>query len=162
VKLIGRLLWLLLGLIYRLVVLVLFEKWLPFPDRALPEVERAPEQARKPKQPKPRKPSERRAPGLFAPRERALANMRDHRSAKAHDAAPSGRASRFAAQSSELSPEEAARREGEHWQNPHRVRAVVPAAPRQRETLLGLLRDRRAVRDAVVLGAALGRRRAKP
>jgi hypothetical protein len=73
------------------------------------------------------------------------------------------RAPFFTAQSSELSPELAARREGEHWL------AARVQAPRARgaarfdrpESLTSLLRDKRALRDAIVLGAALGARRPK-
>jgi hypothetical protein len=37
VRWLGRLLGLLFGLLWRLVVLLLFEKWMPFPERAAPE-----------------------------------------------------------------------------------------------------------------------------
>jgi hypothetical protein len=153
VKLIGRLLWLLLGLIYRLVMLVLFEKWIPFPEHAS-ELPARPPRAIKQKQPKQRKADDIRAQ-VLAERARVAERVRDNRSGQAREKAF------FEAQSSELSPEEAARREGEHWRNPHLPRAVARAAPRPRETLLGLLRDKRAIRDAVVLGSALASRRGK-
>jgi hypothetical protein len=149
-KLIGRLLWLLLGLLYRLVVLVLFEKWIPFPDR--PVAETAPSAGRAPKKRKKKKPEDPRSAAL-SERERVAARVRDNRSGKAREPAF------FEAKSSELAPELAARLEGEHWLHPDVVRARARAPRPGRETLRGLLRDKRAIRDAVVIGAALGARR---
>jgi hypothetical protein len=146
-KLVGRALWLLFGLVYRLVVLVLFERWIPFPERPAS----APAQGdRKEAQKKPQL-----APtGRFSPQQQRAVKSQRERSGQAFEPAW------FSAQSREPSPELAAQREGEHWLHRSQL-ARLSAAPRGRETLTGLLRDKRAVRDAIVLGAALGARRSR-
>ncbi len=143
-KWLGRILWLLLGLLWRLVVLLLFEKWVPFPEQ------------------------EQAAPAAAPPR---AARKKKRARVQNDDAQPAGAPKQarnkhappppfFSAQSSELSPELAAQREGEHWLKPRGMR-LSPPARGQRENLGALLRDRRALRDAVVLGAALGARRSR-
>lgn len=152
-KLIGRILWLLVGLIYRLIVLVLFERWIPFPERTAPE---PPRRKRQKPPPTPRDVgADERAP-MRRERERAAGMARANRRGGAREPAF------FNAKSSELSPELAAQREGEHWlgAKPAHERARARAA--QPESLRSLLRDKRALRDAVVLASALGTRRAKP
>jgi hypothetical protein len=77
----------------------------------------------------------------------------------------------FATPRNELAAELVAQRAGEHWVHPDQrllSRARGPAhfdrvrvQPRRRETLAGLLRDKRALRDALVLGTALAIRRPK-
>lgn len=154
-KFIGRILWLVLGLLWRLVVLGLFEKWIPFPDQPKVAPAKEPRRARKKKkEPK----QQRRAEPLVTPpspfeRERAL-RAEQRRADKV--LAPF-----FAAQSSELSPELAAQREGEHWLAVRAPASRAPKARTRRESLAGLLRDKHALRDAVVLGAALSARRTK-
>jgi hypothetical protein len=146
VRSLGRLLWLLLGVLWRLVVLLLFEKWVPLPERSRPE-QRAPAtaQAARGKKKGARDQTQHSgAPALPARSERAVQ--------------PSPF---FAAKSSELSPELAAQREGEHWLKPRRSPAPVRARAAPRESLAGLLRSRRALREAVVLDAALGQRERK-
>lgn len=134
-KLVLRILWLLLGLVYRLVVLLLFERWIPFPEREE-------EPRRKAEQPKPvpRPSRPLRAP---QPAPRPICRV---------DPAL------FDAQAIEPAPELVPLLESQHLQPKRTPR--VPAAP-TRKSLRALAHDPRALRDAVVLQAVFEPRRGR-
>jgi hypothetical protein len=147
-KLLLRVLWLLLGLLYRLVVLVLFERWIPFPERSSAE------------QPRPQTPraraKQRREPRAPTQRERQP---------RGQSALPAGRRAQplpiFELRAGEPRAELVAALESEHLA-PHAHQAVErPRAQQQpgARPLRALLRDKRALAGAIVLGEAFVRRR---
>lgn len=147
-KVLGRILWFLGGLLYRLIVLVLFERWISFPVRGV-ESKPDPSAAEAESQPKRRAAAKRAAvfepkPPRRAPRERSAAEP-----------------AFFDAYSIEPSPDLAAKLEGEHWLPRSAARASKRGPRAGRETFGSLLRDKRALRDAVVLGDALGMKRTR-
>lgn len=156
-KWLGRILWLLLGLLWRLVVLLLFEKWVPFPGQE-PAAPAKPPAARKKKRARVEARESAREHGEGAPKQAA---RRKQAPRPPLFTAELGAPADARASTTELSPALAAQREGEHWLKPRALR-VPPPARDKRENLAALLRDRSALRDAVVLGAALGVRRSKP
>lgn len=147
----GRILWLLWGLLWRLVVLLLFEKWVPLPqqEKAAPPATRAKR--------KRRARDEARPAGVS---QQAAARLKRAQLSSQFSAVESGSLEDASAStSSELSPELAAQREGEHWLKARRRAPASPPVRAKRENLGALLRDPRALRDAVVLSAVLGVRR---
>jgi hypothetical protein len=147
VKLLLRILWLLLGLLYRLVVLVLFERWIPFPERPATEAPKA--QAPRARG-KPRREASTHAGRRAFEREPPLG-------------VPVARAPRppiFELRGGEPAPELVAALESEHLDVRARHSPARPPArrPSGARPLRALLRDKRALAGAIVLGEAFARR----
>lgn len=144
-KLLVRLLRLLVGLIYRLIVLALFERWIPFPERS--EAER-PARSAKP----------RAAPRERAPRRRA---PESEPRAQPHRRGARPPAPIFEPRTLVAVPARVAALESVHLVAPSsgdRSRGTAPEGGRPARPLRALLRDKRALASAIVLGEAFARR----
>jgi hypothetical protein len=147
-----RVLWLLLGLIYRLIVLVMFERWIPFPERP-PVGQPSPDAP----------PAQRRARGA-ARGQVAVPRARQRQPTRGLPGLPGGRALPrppiFEPRSVEPAPAYVAAMESQQLA----PRAVRPLSTPQARAASGrplraLLRDRRALAGAIVLGEAFAGRR---
>jgi hypothetical protein len=153
VKLLLRVLGLLVGLIYRLLVLALFDRWIPFPERPLGERPRkqAPGARTKPR----REPRARAGSGMPERKLRGEPELPPR-------SVPPGPI--FELRGGEPAPELVAALESQHLALgacPPVERSRAPQASSGR-ALRVLLRDKRALAGAIVLGEALGRRRPAP
>jgi hypothetical protein len=147
-KFLLRVLWLLLGLLYRLVVLVLFERWIPFPERP-------PAEQSRPQTPRART-KQRREPRVQTQRER---KPRAQPGLAAGGRAPPPPI--FELRGGEPRAELVAALESEHLAL-HAHQAVERRRAQQQpgaRPLRALLRDKRALAGAIVLGEAFARRR---
>jgi hypothetical protein len=154
-----RVLWLLLGLIYRLIVLVLFERWIPFPERppAGPPGADAPRTQRKARGARgqiaaPR--AQQRQVPHGQPGARALPRPAIFESSLARPRA------RFDPRVLEPAPERVVELEGQHLAaRAERSRSTAQARIASGRPLRALLRDKRALASAIVLGEAFAGRR---
>lgn len=134
-----RLVKLFFGLIYRLIVLALFERWIPF-EKAQPQTKAARQkQPKKPKQPK--QPKQRNAARTPPPPPRAAYQQ----------PRPYQESAFFENRSIEPSADQVSMMEGQHMRVARRV--PRPPAPKRRQSIAAMARDKSAVRDALVLGA---------
>jgi hypothetical protein len=148
-KLLLRLLLLLLGLIYRLIVLALFERWIPFPER--PPVGQPPPDA-----PRPQRKARGAARGQIAtPRAQQRQPPRGQPGARALP-----RPAIFESRALEPAPGYVAALEGQHLApRAERSRSAPQARAVSGRPLRVLLRDKRALASAIVLGEAFAGRR---
>ena len=126
-NLLWRVLKLFFGLIYRLIVLALFERWIPFESAKEPAKPAA--RQKRPKVPPP-PPQPQRKVKPPAPRSFREADF-------------------FLTRSIEPAPELVPTMEAEHMRI---VRKQAPRPAKRAPSLKAMLRDRNAVRDAVILG----------
>lgn len=136
-NLLWRLVKLFFGLIYRLIVLALFERWIPFDNGKQPE----PKPQKRQKQQKQQK---QQKAATAAPSQQRKAKPQPQRSYREADF--------FLTRSIEPAPELVSAMEGEHMRI---ARKQVARPPKGSPSLKAMLQDRRAVRDAVILGAVL-------
>jgi hypothetical protein len=143
-----RVLWLLLGLIYRLIVLVMSERWIPFPERP---------PAGQPAADAPR--TQRKARGARG----QIATPRAQQRQVPHGQ-PGARAlprpAIFEPRVLEPAPERVVELEGQHLvPRVERSRSTAQARIASGRPLRALLRDKRALASAIVLGEAFAGRR---
>jgi hypothetical protein len=144
-----RVLGLLVGLIYRLIVLVMFERWIPFPERP-PVGQPGPDTP----------PAQRRAARgqVAAPRAQQRQLSRGQLGPPAARALP--RPPIFEPRAVEPAPEYVAALESQHLGlRAERSRSTPQARAASGRPLRVLLRDKRALAAAIVLGEALAGRR---
>jgi hypothetical protein len=138
-----RLLGLLVGLIYRLIVLLLFERWIPFP--APPPAHESKRGAAPPK-----------------PRPAAASGRTSVRGRPAPGARAQPRPPIFDVRLAEPAPERVAALESAHLSPPARVRPLAVQDSAAARPLRVLLRDRQALRSALLLGEVFANRRVRP
>jgi hypothetical protein len=153
-KLLLRVLWLLLGLIYRLIVLVMFERWVPFPER--PPVGQPGRDA----------PAAQRGARGAARGQVAAPRARQRQLSRGQPGPPAARALPrppiFEPRAVEPAPEYVAALESQHLGlRAERSRSTPQARAAAGRPLRVLLRDKRALAAAIVLGEAFAGRRTR-